>query len=118
MLFGIGSSCRIGSSSYSFVAFWFHLAVPFLEDIFTAIPESIVKKHTVSVWMLLHQRDRVHLNEPSVLWPGAVGDADSGGSLQRFRGAAGCMAGGGKARGNPTANTHVNTPFCEHTVSM
>lgn len=42
------------------------------------------------------------LSEPtqSVLWPGAMGDADSGGSIQRFRRAAGRMAGGGKARGN------------------
>lgn len=42
---------------------------------------------------------------PSVLWPGAMGDADSGGSIQRFRRAAGRMAGGGKARGN----LHVHT---------
>lgn len=79
--------------------------MPFLEDTFAAIPESIVGKKKPHRERLepLHQRNRVRLNEPtpSVLCPGAVGDADSGGSFQRFRGAAGCVAGGGKAGGNP-----------------
>lgn len=43
-----------------------------------------------------------------VLCPGPVGNADSGGSFQRFRGAAGCLAGGGKTRGN--LHIHLSEP--------
>ena len=98
------------------LVFRFHLAVPFLEVHLRSYSwkHRWKKKKTHRERLeLLHQRKRVRLNEPtpSVLCPGAVGDADAGGSFQRFRGAAGCMAGGGKARGNQRKRTHEHTFF-------
>lgn len=49
-------------------------------------------------------------NHQYALWPGAMGDADSGSSFQRFRGAASCMAGGGKARGILHMHRHLHMP--------